>query len=894
LATLNSELLGLFDSNEKLFLIIAFLAYIPLSYYFHAFSNDKSGWRSSILFRFLTFLLITIGLGLVVYKFAQVAHPEMFIANFGIVIPIVLTITFIIFNAHEIVNSMLYLVTDAASSASKNTARHYIILTSIYLLNLLYAYMVSIGAVNWGILYINAFVLWGVTIFLSIWGFKRRETHYKGIMSFAPVGALFYLSLAMISLAVISYTFATANDSLKEVFHDVILYTHLALGIGFFLYSLTNFLPYIQANQKVYKVIYEPRRLDFIWIYVLGGVLIFFMLSRSSYFIYNQSFAGYYSGVADTYRASNDLFLSEQYYKTSIGYDYQSSKANYALGSLYILTGNPENAYLAFNKAVYKEMAPFAYSQLADLLMDNNRLLDAIFKLQEGLQKYPKSGELHLKLGLLFTNTNNLWDSAFYHFERARPLLKEEGVAAANIYATLLKNSLLMSPDSLKVMLKLKDDLHTDNNELVLYNANRLKTNKALNVAYLPDSTIFGGNLCYFYNYALNQIGNEDSLIWTKLRKYRNVSTNGEVMIYLDLIDILRNRYTGDNLAAYQNLDNLYRSLKDVSYFYGNLAGIMMIEQEHYDKAIPYLASAARLDDKQARLNYAIALSEVAQERNKAIEIWNTIVNDSKADSTHRLIARDMLNLIETNNLKDLDINGLDDINKYRFVHYNRFYISEQSFSEIVKSMKEPNYQLLAAIDRIHYYLSINNPSFAESIRNSLTGVAGIAPEVQQELIFTDLKLLYKLKKYNEIGNLISNFKPTKSRQGYHAFFNAVYLDNKGDSLNAERLFKKAMRQLPLNSEVPMELAVHYNKRKQSQQAYNVLVENLELYEDYHSYPTALYEMYILQCLEMKYISFAEDAIMRLEEIASKEEFAFFKKIFDAEMAKVQAKMEDW
>ncbi len=894
LATLNTELLYLFGSDQKVFLLIAFVAYVPLSYYFNAFANEKRGILSSFLFRFSAFTLITVGLTLLIYFFAQVPHPEMFITNFGIIIPLVLTVSFIIFNAHEVINAILYLVTNAANVSSKNTLTHFIVLTSVYLLNLFYAYLLSIGAVNFGILYLDSFVLLGITLVLGIWGFAKRQSQYEGIMLFAPIGAFLYISLAIISLATVSYFFATANDSLVEVIYDITLYAHLGLGFGFLGYVLTNFYAYIRANKKVYTVVYQPNKTGFVWVYVMGIVVMFLLFSRSNFFTYRQVFAGYYNGLADTYRAANDMFLGEQYYKTSLGYDYRNHKANYTLGAMARETGNEVDAYLYFDKAISKQASPFAFAQISDLLLQKDRLIDAIFTLQKGVNRFPKSGELHLKLGMLYTETRNLGDSAFYYFDKAKSLLDESGVAAANIYAILLKNKLLIAPDSVKKMLELKDDLNTDNNELVLFNSNGLKTDKAINTIYLPDSLIAEGKLCYFYNYALNRMDSEDSTIWKKLDTYRKTGSNGEVMPFLDLVYILRNRKIGENANAYKVIENLYNSLKDVNAFYGNLAGLMMIEQDNYPKAIKYLATASRLDETQARLNYAIALSEVASERPKAIEIWQNIANDIKADSMHRFIAKDMLRLILPDSIKSLQINLLDDISKFRFMHYNHFGLADQTFNDILKTIQDPNYQLLTAVDRIHFYLNENKPTFAESIRNALTGFDGISPEVQQELIFADLKLLYKLKKIKEIGNLIEGFKPKIAREGYKFFYKALFLDSKNDSIQAENLFKKAMRGLPMNYEIPMELAVHYNKRKQNEKAYNLLVSTLDLYLDYHDYPPALYEMYILQCLEMNYISFAEDAIMRLEEITNPTEFAFFKQIFEAEMTKIKAKLDDW
>jgi hypothetical protein len=894
LATLNTELLYLFGSDQKIFLLIAFVVYVPLSYYFNAFVNEKRGIWTSFLFRFFAFALITMGMAFLIYQFSEVPHPEMFITNFGIIIPIVLTVSFIIFNAHEVINGILYLVTNAANASSKNTLTHFIVLSSIYMLNLFYAYLLSINAVNFGILYINSFILLGITFVLGIWGFAKRQSQYEGIMAFAPIGAYLYSSLAIISLATISYFFATANDALVEVMYDITLYAHLGLGFGFLGYVLTNFYAYIRANKKVYTVVYQPNKTGFVWVYVMGVVVMFLLFSRSNFFTYRQVFAGYYNGLADTYRASGDMFLSEQYHKTSLGYDYRNHKANYTLGAMARETGNEVDAYLYFDKAISKQASPFAFAQISDLLLQRERLVDAIFTLQKGVNRFPKSGELHLKLGMLYTETKNLGDSAFYYLDKAKSLLHESGVAAANIYAILLKDKLLVTPDSVKKMLELKDDLNTDNNELVLFNSNGLKTYKGINNAYLPDSLIGEGKLCYFYNYALNRMDSEDSTIWKKLDTYRKTGANGEVMSFLDLVYILRNRKTGENINAYKVIDNLYNSLKDVNAFYGNLAGLMMIEQDNYPKAIKYLASASRLDEGQARLNYAIALSEVVIERQKAIEIWQNIAGDTKADSMHRFIAKDMLRLILPDSTKNLIISQLDDISKYRFVHYNHFGLTDQTFNDILKTIQEPNYQLLTAIDRIHYYLNENKPTFAEAIRNSLIGFNGISPEIQQELIFADLKLLYKLKKIKEIGNLIEGFKPTTAREGYKNFYTALFLDSKNDSLNAENLFKKAMRGLPMHYEIPMELAVHYNKRKQSEKAYNLLISALDLYLDYHEYPPALYEMYILQCLDMNYVSFAEDAILRLEEIVNPTEFAFFKRIFDVEMEKIKAKLENW
>ncbi|TAD99659.1 MAG: hypothetical protein EAZ97_08105, partial [Bacteroidetes bacterium] len=431
--SLNFELMKIFGKEDRTFFFITLLAYLPISYYFHAFDE-----KCSILLRFLVFVLITVGLGTLIFQFSEVEKPFFFIANFGITVPLLLTATFILLNAHEIIHAILYLITDSANQSSTNTGTHFLVLSGIYLLNLIYAYMYNSGFVNLGIVYFDPLLLIILTGFLGIWSFKRREIQYKDLLDFAPNGAFLYLALGLTTFATLFYVFSTANDPLIQALENVILYSHIGFGISFLMYVVGNFFSYIRENKKVYKVIYDPHQFGFIWVIALGILIMAGFVFRGNYFTYRYTVSGYFNGLADTYIAQNDLFLGEQYYQTALGYDLRNHKSNYALASLARKQQDLATAYYYFEKALASKPSAFAYANAAYLLAENNRFFDAIFKLREGVKKFPKSGELYNNLGLLFNRTA-LADSAFYFLDKAKISANDPTVAQANLFAIFAK-----------------------------------------------------------------------------------------------------------------------------------------------------------------------------------------------------------------------------------------------------------------------------------------------------------------------------------------------------------------------------------------------------------------------------------------------------------------------
>jgi predicted Zn-dependent protease len=128
---------------------------------------------------------------------------------------------------------------------------------------------------------------------------------------------------------------------------------------------------------------------------------------------------------------------------------------------------------------------------------------------------------------------------------------------------------------------------------------------------------------------------------------------------------------------------------------------------------------------------------------------------------------------------------------------------------------------------------------------------------------------------------------------GYQPFYEGMFAIGNNDLQKAETLLKEAIARLPQKQELYLELAALYNKRKEPQKAYDVLVDVLRTRDDYHDYPPAIYELYALQCLEIGLDNFADEAIVKLEDLISPQRYAKVVAIFNQRKAELAKQREE-
>lgn len=403
--------IGLFGFYEEVPIAIVCLLYLPLSYYFHAIHSHVNIGR-----RFLTFLGI-VGITLVlVYFGSSYDAPLLFLVRFSYLPAAIISIIFIMIIGHEIVYGILTLTTPYTKSYSHNTG-HFILLSLIYLLQLVALYLHKAGLLNWDLYYINEFGLFAISFLLGLWGIRSRKQRYEGILPFYPYTAFLYMGMGMITVATFAFQSWQANDPFIEAMQHLILYSHIGFGLMFLFYIIGNFINQLKQNLPVHQFAYVEDNFPYVSARLAGLIIVAALFFRAHYASFYLLAAGYYNGLADLNINLDKKAIASYYYKESTAQSRHNHHANFQLAQA---EEKIEKRIEYLKKSVKKKPTPYAYASLGKSYENNHQFFDALFTYQEGLGAFPENWGLQNNLALLYNQTNVI-DSAVYYLKKSTP-----------------------------------------------------------------------------------------------------------------------------------------------------------------------------------------------------------------------------------------------------------------------------------------------------------------------------------------------------------------------------------------------------------------------------------------------------------------------------------------
>ncbi len=650
----------------------AIILYIGTSYFFHAFRPDIDIFK-----RFFTFFFITILVGVIIHYFAKVNTPFLLLASYRTSGAMLLSIGFIFLISYEIINAFLIIST---SSKGSKQLLNFLVISIIYLINVLLIFLYNNKIIDWNMIYLSPFLLLIISIVLGIWGFRQRRNLSVDVMDFEQSGAFIYVGLSIITLATSGLAFATGNDPMVEVFEDTVTYSHLAMGVMFLVYIILNFSSLFRDGLAVYKVVFKPFRYP-IWMFrimaliMIGGLLLFI-----DFFPTKQFFAANYNALGDYYTTEKDYKFAEIEYKIASSYEPRNHKTNYALASLSLTQGDNETAGVYFRKATAKNPSPFDYEGLSRSLSDSDQFFNAIFVLKEGVQKFPKSGELQNNLAYLY-NKSKLPDSTLIYYEMAIKNAKKSQVPASNLLAFWAIN---LQETGIEEVLNKTEDIKYNS-----FQANKLALKNVAKKANLQgeddrrfgwggifskDSVLNASDFAWIYNQSVYQKSKGKSLPLRRLAESEDNESLSEDLLFANA---LQDYYQGDKLIAFQNFQawSLGDSTDKKGKYYALLLNTLLKKEKSASVFMTDIKDPTGQDLKQHPLNENVV--------EKAVEIFNKNKQPEKAyGAISKAIAwrKDSPKLYElyimqalTIGMKDYANDGLAILQKLSPTDYQRF-----------------------------------------------------------------------------------------------------------------------------------------------------------------------------------------------------------------------------
>jgi hypothetical protein len=861
LATAQTEKLMIFGKADHRFLIGLIILYVGLGYYFHSFNKNIAFFKRAGLFA-----LLTLFAGLIIAFTAKVEDPFLYLSNYGIVVPLFISLLFFIIISFDIIKAFLYITTDSKNTTGKNSLLSFSAITLLYLANVLLVYMKKALIIDWDIVYFNPYYIYIIAATLGIWSYKKRSVLFKEILPFSPAGAYYYLALGIITTSTIAFALITGNDPLAESLEYFIIYTQLCFGVVFYLYILINFLDAFNKT-SVYQIIYQPRRAPFFIVRSVGFVALIALFLFASKFPYYLGLSGYFNSAGDIYSYQHDYETAKDYYGKGVQYEFQNHRSNYSLAALAQAEGDYKTAIEYYERANIKRPFEYAYVNLANVYrQEDGMFFSALFKLRDGLSHFPQSDKLANNLGLLYNKTA-LKDSALYYLNMAEELSAQKEVPVNNKMAIYLKEGLFDIADSISKIEKHHHHLPFINNTIANENIFHRKYTKAFDTSYFKDSLLNNITFSYLYNHGINRYTEADSVVLATIERLLGVEANEVYTEDLNLAKGLKIWHGYDKIKGKEILDQLsgreYVNNENIT----KTTGLLLLKDKAHASAAPYFKILHPRGDQDAYLKYCISLLHENQTDEALFGLKNL------KESQDMAISSTSANLIQIFNADKKGALMLEEKLRTQWLYFRSHDFAEQDVLDIYNSLNEPKLRTAGAAATMNYFLERKNPESALQVYGNLKNP--VNPE--EELNLQYLKTLAATKNWNELDKQTENISLSAQHSDYKIYFKALAADGRKQNALAQTHFEKAVLRLPFDSDVVIDAAAFFNRQSDNLRAYEILLRSVR-----HMPETIpVLKAYALQALRMNMDTYAENTLDQIRMLSTDKDFREFKNKFE-------------
>lgn len=850
LFSMEIEMLELFGRVDRIPMVSIFLMYGGLSCLFNAYYKS-----ASYLFRLLSFLFLTVLVGLVIYKYSSVATPFLYLANFGSLFPLMITIVLLLLVGYDVIKGFLYVVSSRKTVGSKNAVLNFVFASLLYLVNVLLLLLKKLYILELDIIYFNSFLLLVISSLLGIWMFKKRSEMFPSVLPFAPAGAFVYISLVIISFAGAAYAFINGNIGMIEAYERIIIYGHLFLGFVFFIYVLVNFISSFDKNIFVYEIIYQPGRMPFVAVPAIAiTISVFFFLSQRKY-PYHLAMAGYYTYAGDVMVYEGQYPLAFQYYRQAVLFDYPNHRANYSIAALSASLQDKETAKGYFENALFRDPTVQSYIGLSNAYMETGELFKALFQIQEGLKRFPDDGRLYNNLGVLF-HKSNLADSSIHYFLKSKKIMEDKRVATSNILYLLAKKNLFTEADSIMEKENYPDYISFVNNNLTINNQLGRRTTIPFNAAVIKDSLLNANTYVYLVNGNVNALKDTSSVVAEKIGTLLNVAANDTYKDNLICQSALKKYYAGNRLGAILEMQVLNNNATSSSSFeYSTILGKWMLEEDLYAASADFFRSASKGGNVNTQLNYTIA-SALAGQYESALFVLNQLVNSP--DKNISTLSVRLIKLLSVKNVNEALL--LDEPERLQYFLLSVKKMSTEQSDKLYKSFTNEQVKVYAASALARFYMERNDVAKASQIFASISTLQQLNVFAEGERNYTALLLMTEMKDCKFLTENSRTLKLNSDKELLRDFFIAAMYECQGDSAKACEYYTKTLTSAPFMERAVSKAVNYLSAKGQQQTAYNYLVDILQ-----SNSSVQMKKTYLELCLDMDLISYAESTLADLK-----------------------------
>ncbi|UOQ72076.1 tetratricopeptide repeat protein [Hymenobacter cellulosilyticus] len=887
LMSFNADMLGIFDSREQYFLILTLLALGVPAFVFHAFWTDISLVR-----RLLTFALLVAGLATLVFQRSDnptdttALHLVSYATSSGAAAVALLVLWLSIENIY----GLLWFNSQAENPGSRYGILPFLLTSFLYLGTLLLYYwnngeLLILPGVN-----LEPLVLLIPAAIISWLNLRRRAATYGEFVPF-EAAQLLYLVLLTVAAGFLGFAFATANDPLLSAARDFTALALLCVGAAFLLYLLFNFVTLIRQKLRVFWVVYEPKRLPFYIVYVVGIGSLLAVQMRNNFFVLDQVQAGYFNNVGDLTRLQSEeqanteglALLAERYYAESDVLDQHNHRASMGRAALYHFRSQRQNEINALRRALSRAPSEKISLRLAALYNEPTDFFDRLHVLRQGIKSTPRSARLANDLAQLYSRST-LTDSVDYYLRRAEALAPNSPAVETNRLAFLIQTQQAEAARQLIAERKSAADNAGWASNVSLLNLLSGQPRRP-EATTLLSPVLTTAQFARLYHDALHRAALADK---SQLKLLERLAQQPENSAYFDQLTFLRaltQHYSGQPVAAQATLLPLTTGNSTGSAYYQNLWGLWLLEQRQYAPAAARLADANRNGYLEAALFRAYAQALLNQPDSARASALKALPDKTFALSQR---AQRLLNILT------LDFNTqyptAPDSVKAQYLVLRGSSLNHGSLITQAAALGTPASREAALLAQIPRALRAGQlPAAQQAIelfapKPATQTTAASAWNVLRGQVYLQGKQLAPLRNVVQQGYFHRQDRP------YRLYYQASLAQLDNNAVQAAKLFDQLVREAPFLEEGVVAAADFYLSRQQDMPAYNALLKGLE----YNPESVPLLKAYTLAAIPAGLSEYAAASLERLRPLLSPAEYSTFLTQYNARRASQTASANPW
>ncbi|MCB2378167.1 hypothetical protein LGH70_11270 [Hymenobacter sp. BT635] len=886
LMSLNADLLGIFDSREQYFLVLTLLALAVPAYVFHAFWTDVS-----FGYRLLTFALLVAGLSTLLFLRSDnpadttALHLVSYATSSGAVVLALL----VLWLGVENIFGLLWFNTQAENPGSRFGLLPFLLVSSLYLGTLLMYYWNNGELLILPGVHLDPLVLLLPALIISWLNLPRRAASFG---QWVPLASAQVLLLLLVTLAAgfLGFAFATANDPLLAAARDFTGLALLAVGAAFLLYLLFNFVTLIRQKLRVFRVVYEPRRLPFYIVYVVGIGSIIAVEMRNNFYVVDRVQAGYFNNVGDLTRLQSEeqpngdglALLAERYYAESDMLDQHNHRASMGRAALYHFRSQRQNEINALRRALDRAPSEKISLRLAALYNEPGDFFDRLQVLRQGIKHTPRSARLANDLAQLYTRSA-LTDSVEYYLQQAEALAPNSSVVRANRLAFLLQTQ--QGEAARKFIQEQPKEVSpawASNVSLL----NLLSGAPELPQPATPPSPVLStADFARLYHDGLRRAALGDTSQLQLLTRLAQQPENNPYFDQLTFLRALTQNYGGQVVGAQTTLLPLTTGNSAGSAYYQNLWGLWLLEQGLYSPASAHFAAANRNGYAEAALFRAYAQALQNQPDSARVSAGRAVADQTFGTSRRARRVVSVLNLDFSSQYA-----AAPDSVKAQYLVLRGGTLNPESLIPRAAALGTPASREAALLAQIPRAVQAGRLAEAQQAVELFGPKAAVKTESASAWNVLRGQIYLRSQQRAPLQQLLQAGYFSRQHQPQRLYYQAALAALEGKKPRATQLFAQVVREAPFLEEAVLAAADFYLSQQQDMPAYNALLKGLE----YNPESVALLKAYTLAAIPAGLSEYASASLEKLRPLLSPAEYSTFLSKYNAQRATQAATATPW